>query len=90
VATYEQVHAGDVVIGHDNQLWGVESIGTVPDTGQRQVTLVRHGAQVTGYPPAGTEVTVAQPADVSREVMAAQLLINAGLGPLEILWEGLS
>ena len=83
MATYEQVHAGDIVLGHDGELWGVEAISHAP---QLAVTLVRHGRRVTGYPAAGTGVTVVTPADVSAEGRAAQALIDAGLG-VEILYE---
>lgn len=75
VSTYEQVHAGDVVLGHDGNAWGVEQI--VHDDGVTVVTLVRHGERVTGRPPAGTEVTVLAPADVRAEGWAAQQLIDA-------------
>lgn len=80
---YEQVHAGDIVLGHDGELWGVESITHVP---QLAVTLVRHGHRVIGYPPPGTEVTVVTPADVAAEARAAQVFIDAGLG-IEIVSE---
>ena len=75
MASYEQVHAGDIVLGHDGELWGVEAIDHVP---QLAVTLVKHGQQVTGYPPAGTPVTVVAPADLSAEFWAAQMFIDAG------------
>lgn len=86
MTTYEGVHAGDVVLGHDGELWGVEQITHAP---QLAVTLVKGGGEhrITGYPPAGTEVTVFQRADVSSELLAAQALIDAGLGPLELLSE---
>ena len=77
MATYEQVHAGDIVLGHDGELWGVEGISHVP---QLAVTLVRHGQRVTGYPPPGTGVTVVSAADVAAEARAVQTFIDAGLG----------
>lgn len=77
MATYEQVHTGDIVLGHDGELWGVEAIAHVP---QLAVTLVKHGQRVVGYPPPGTGVTVITPADVSAEAQAAQMFIDAGLG----------
>lgn len=83
MTTYEQVHAGAVVLGYDNQAWGVEQIMHSPTLA---VTLVRHGARVTGYPPAGTEVTVLDPADVRAEEWAAQVLIEA-FGSVELLGE---
>lgn len=79
MASYEQVHAGDTVLGHDGNVWGVESIDHGPPL---VVTLVKHGERVTGYPPAGTEVTVIEAADVRAEQWAAQVLIDAGLGPI--------
>lgn len=75
MATYEQVHAGDIVLGHDGELWGVEAIDHAP---QLAVTLVKHGQRVVGYPPAGTAVTVVTPADLSAEARAAQVFIDAG------------
>lgn len=77
MATYEHVHAGDVVLGHDRELWGVEAISHTP---QLAVTLVRHGQRITGYPPPGTGVTVVTPADVAAEAAAAQVFIDAGFG----------
>lgn len=84
MATYEHVHAGDVVLGHDGELWGVVEIDHSPPL---RVTLVRHGARVTGYPPAGTSCTVVTPADVRAEAWAADVLISTGLGPVEIVSE---
>jgi hypothetical protein len=83
MAGYEQVHAGDIVLGHDGELWGVASIDHAP---QLAVTLVRPGHRVTGYPPRGTPVTVVQAADVQAEAQTADILIGA-LGPIEILGE---
>lgn len=85
MTTYEDVHAGAVIVGHDSNLWGVESIDH--RSGVPAVTLVRHGRRITGWPPSGTPVTVAQPADVSAEAAAAQCLMDAGLGPVNVLWE---
>lgn len=84
MATYEEVHAGDLVLGHDNQVWGVETVVRVPHL---SVTLRRHGARMTGWPPAGTEVTIVQRADVTADYAAAAALIDGGLGPLEIVSE---
>jgi hypothetical protein len=80
--TFEDVHAGDVVLLHDQQTWGVAA--KLPGGG---VTFVRHGAVMTAYPPVGTEATVVQAADVSAEVGAAGVLLAAGLGPIEIISE---
>jgi hypothetical protein len=84
---YEQVHAGDTVLGHDGDVWGVEAIDHGPPLA---VTLVKHGGavRVTGYPPAGTPVTVVEPADVGAEERAYAVLTEA-FGPIEILGERL-
>lgn len=86
MATYEDVHAGDVVLGHDGEVWGVEYIARVPSL---VVVLIREGGayRVTGRPPAGTEVTILQHADVSGEASAAQVFIDAGLD-VELISEG--
>lgn len=85
MATYEQVHAGDTVLGHDNDVWGVEAIDHGPPL---VVTLVKNEGltRMVGYPPAGTPVIVVQPSDVSAEARAAQMLVDAGLG-VEIVAE---
>jgi hypothetical protein len=75
MATYEQVHAGDIVLGHDGELWGVAGIDHSP---QLAVTLVKYGHTVTGYPPPDTAVTVVTPAALAAEAAAAQVFINAG------------
>lgn len=74
MAGYEDVHTGDVVVGHDGELWGVQTIVSGPPL---SVTLVRHGTRVTGQPPAGTEVTIHSRADVSAEAYAFGLLASA-------------
>lgn len=81
--TYEDAHAGDLVLGHDGQVWGVETKVSGPPLA---VTLVRYEARVTGYPPPGTEVEIVQRADVSAEAMAAQAFIDAGID-VEIVGE---
>lgn len=83
MTTYEGVHAGDVVLGYDNQLWGVAEIQHEPVL---SVTFVRHGTRMTGYPPAQTPVTVVTPANMSAEARTAQMFIDAGL-PVSILGE---
>jgi hypothetical protein len=83
VATYEQVHAGSTVLGHDGDVWGVEAIDHGPPLA---VTLVKHGQRVVGYPPPGTPVTVIEPADVGAEAQAWEVL-SAAFGPVEILGE---
>jgi hypothetical protein len=83
VATYEQAHAGDIVLGHDGELWGVLAIDRVP---QLAVTLVKGVQRVVGYPPQGTPVTVVIPADVAAEARAAQVFMDAGF-TIEIVHE---
>lgn len=85
MTTYEGVHAGDTVLGHDNDVWGVEVIDHGPPL---VVTLVKDEGRtrVTGQPPAGTPVTVVARADVAAEARAAQVFIDAGF-ELEILGE---
>jgi hypothetical protein len=65
------------VLGHDGDLWGVEAIEHVP---RLAVTLVKIGHRVTGYPPAGTPVTIVYRSDVTAEHAAAEVLLAAGLG----------
>lgn len=83
MATYEQVHAGDHVLGRHRDLWGVEAIEHVP---RLAVTLVKPGHRVTGYPPSGTPVTIVHASDVGAEAAAWQVLA-AALGPVEIIRE---
>lgn len=86
MTTYEEIHTGAVVLGHDGATWGVEQIVHEPVLA---VTLVRHGFRTTGYPPPRTEVTVIVPADVSEEFRAAQLLGDAfgGVDLIAERWE---
>jgi hypothetical protein len=81
--TYESVHAGDIVLGHDGELWGVARIEHEPEL---VVELVKHGTRVVGRPPAGTPVTVVTPADVDAERQAAGALVSA-FGPVKIVSE---
>lgn len=83
MSSFEQVHAGDTVLGHDGEVWGVEAIERAP---RLAVTLVKYGVRVTGYPPPGTPVTVVTPADLSAEFWAAQVLIDA-FGSVEVISE---
>lgn len=85
MTTWEDVHAGAVVLGHDGQTWGVAGVAPGPDG--PTVALVRHGQQLVGRPPAGTPITVIQPADVSGELAAVDALLAGGLGPVEIVYE---
>lgn len=78
--TYETVHTGDVVLGHDGQEWGVVAIGG------GAVTLTRYGQTVIGYPPADTPVTVLSRADTIEEARAYAALA-ASFGDVEVLGE---
>lgn len=85
MATYEDVHAGDIVLGHgDGELWGVATIVHEP---RLAVTLVRQGRTVKGWPPAGTEVVIVQQADTAAEFAAFGVLSAAELGPIDIIAE---
>lgn len=80
------LHAGDVVVGVDEGLWGVERVRPfVPS-----VTLVKHGERVTGQltDPAAP-VNVVHEEDTSAERAAWSVLAAAGLAPevLEESWE---
>ena len=83
MASYDEVHAGDHVLGYDGDLWGVEAIEHSP---RLAVTLVKPGHSVTGYPPAGTQVTIVHRSDVSPEGAAWQVLA-AAFGPVEVVGE---
>jgi len=75
---YEQVHAGDHVLGHDGEVWGVAEIDHAPAL---RVVLTRPGYRVQGWPPAGTPVTIVHRADTSAEATAVEALIAARMTP---------
>jgi hypothetical protein len=80
-STWEQVHAGDVVLGHDGQTYGVADIAPAAPGGPI-VTLYRHGARVgPAQPPPGTPIVVVRRADTSAEAHAFSVLAAAGVGP---------
>lgn len=83
MTTYEDVHGGDHVLGHDGEIWGVAEIGHSPAL---RVVLVRLGHRVQGWPPAGTPVTILQRQDMSAEARAFEALAGGGLVP-ELLGE---
>lgn len=85
--TYETLHAGDVVLGHDGQEWGVAGVFWMDGPGsQLAVALTRQGQTVTGYPPSGTPVTVLSRADTIEEARAYAALA-ASFGGVEVLGE---
>jgi hypothetical protein len=83
VATYEDVHAGDHVLGHDNGVWGVAEIDHAPAL---RVVLVQPGHRVQGWPPPGTPVTILHRKSVAAEFAACELLAAGGLG-VELIGE---
>lgn len=83
MTTYEDVHAGDHVLGHDREVWGVAEIDHAPAL---RVVLVRPGHRVQGWPPAGTPVTIVHHEDVSAEFRAVEALAAGGLG-VELMGE---
>ncbi|MET0915761.1 MAG: hypothetical protein ABWY81_06130 [Jiangellaceae bacterium] len=78
MTTYEQVHAGDFVLGYDNDVWGVAALTWSPTL---TVELVKPGARLVGHPPEGTDVTVLHAQDVTAEAAAWSVLAAAGLNP---------
>ncbi len=85
MSVWEDVHAGAIVLGHDQLAYGVLSVwhtahGPV-------VTLIRHGV-VTGpaQPPPGTPITIVSQPDMSAEAAAFGALSTVGLQP-ELLGE---
>jgi len=81
--TYETVHAGDVVLGHDGQEWGVKSIVREPTF---SVTLTRFGQEIMGYPLPNTPVTVLSRADTIEEARAFAAL-QASFGDVSLIGE---
>jgi hypothetical protein len=83
--TWDGVHAGDVVLGHDGQTYGIVGAHAAP--GGPVITLFRHGV-ITGpaQVPHGTPVTVLQRADNAAEARAFAVLAAAGLNP-EVIGE---
>jgi len=76
MATYEDVHTGDHVLGHDGAVWGVVEIDHAPAL---RVVLVRPGHRVQGWPPVGTPVTIVHHEDVTAEFRAVEALAAGGL-----------
>lgn len=80
MTTWDEVHTGSVVLGHDGLTYGVAHIEHgLP--GGPGIVLVRHGERVHAQPPPGTPITVLAEADVSQEARAFQALADEGLGP---------
>jgi hypothetical protein len=79
--TWESVHTGDVVLGHDGQTYGVVDI-QFDDPRGPIVLLYRHGQTVgPAQPPPGTPITVIKRADTTMEAQAFSVLQAAELTP---------
>lgn len=80
MTTWEDVHAGSVVLGHDGLTYGVEHVEHgLP--GGPGITLTRYGQRVSAQPPPGTPITVVEAADTTEEARAFAALAEAGLDP---------
>jgi hypothetical protein len=85
-ATWEQVHAGDIVRGHDGNNWGVVSV-TFGDPAGPVIVLHRLGTTVgPAQPGPGTRITIVERANTRDEAAAFAVLQAAGFGP-EVLHE---
>lgn len=81
---WEDVHTGDVVIGHDDRTYGVVDVQLGHPYGPI-VTLYRDGLTIgPAQPPPGTPICVEQRADMSAEAAAFAALQQAGLAPAVI------
>lgn len=92
VSTWQGLHAGDVVVGADDEDWGVVGVFAVAAHGagaSLAVQLYRLGEQVTGYPPASGAVSVVHRADTRAEEAAWSVLDAAGAQPevIKETWE---
>jgi hypothetical protein len=86
VTSWGELHAGDVVVGVDGGLWGVERVRPLDPS----VTLVKHGERVTGrLTDPAAPVNVVHEEDTSAEKAAWGVFSAAGLAPevLEESWE---
>ena len=86
--TWEATHAGDIVLGHDNQAWGIVEL-TLGDPRGPIVTLTRYGQQLVAQPPPGTPITVITPVDTAPEARVFDMFINAGFTP-EVIRESVT
>lgn len=81
MSSWDTVHAGDTVLGHDGQEYGVLDIVHGDPRGP-VVTLTRFGATVgPAQPPPGTPITVLSHTDMTAEATAFAALAGAGLAP---------
>jgi hypothetical protein len=82
--TWEQVHVGDLVEGHDRLTYWVSEI-ILGDPRGPSVTIVRDGVATGPAQPApGTPIFVVWRADTSAEAGAFAVLQQAGLDPAVI------
>ena len=79
MTTWEDVHAGDIVIGHDDLLYGIASVE--PSEHGPRIVMRRDGRMVHAQPPPGTPIRVWAHAGLSAEAAAWQLFEDAGLRP---------
>lgn len=77
MTTYHDVHAGDWVIGHDGDVWGVAEKVASP----LSVTLVKADARMVVRPVDGATVTIVQTSDLTAEQAAWAVLAAAGMAP---------
>lgn len=86
MTTWGELHAGDVVLGWDNQPWGVARRRYDPTFG---ITLVKHERIVVGYPREADEVSVIQQCDTTAEAEAWIVLHETGFSVevIEESWE---
>lgn len=77
MTTWDEVHAGCVILGHDNVVYGVASWEAAP--GGPIIELVRDGLPAgRAQPPTGTPITVLEWPDLRPEAQAFAVLSAAG------------
>jgi hypothetical protein len=84
MSVWRDVHAGDIVLGHDGQEWGVLNVehfrpaaGGYPSY-PLTITLTRYGRTIAGQPDPSAPVIITQSADHTIEYAAVQHLLDAG------------
>ena len=80
MSTWEDAHAGCLVLGHDGVLYRVTSHAPHP---AGPIVTLRGAAGTVGpaQPPPNTPITIVETADMSAEAEAFATLAGAGLGP---------
>lgn len=80
MTTWEQVHAGCVVLGHDGKVYGVSLVEQHP--AGPVIELVYDGAPAgRAQPPPGTPITVLEWPETSGEARTFALFTATGLDP---------